>query len=44
LGNVRKDARFKRIVRDLGFVELWQRTDQWPDFCHPAGPGDFECT
>ena len=44
LSNVRKEARFKRLMSDLGFVELWRRTDQWPDFCHPTGVDDFECT
>jgi len=44
LGNVRRDARFKRIMQDLGFAELWRRTGEWPDFCRPAGTTDFECS
>ncbi|MEJ0098690.1 MAG: serine/threonine-protein kinase [Pseudomonadota bacterium] len=44
LGNVRKDARFKRILLNLGFVELWRHTGRWADFCHPVGTDDFECS
>jgi TolB-like protein len=44
LGKVRREERFKRIVSDLGFVDLWRRTGQWADFCHPKGADDFECS
>ncbi|MEO6081153.1 MAG: protein kinase [Steroidobacteraceae bacterium] len=43
LGDVRKDARFKRIVSDIGLVDLWRQRGEWADFCRPRGPTDFEC-
>jgi len=43
LAEARKDPRFKRIVRDLGFVDFWRKSDQWPDSCRARGPDDFEC-
>lgn len=43
LGEVRRDPRFKRIVRDIGWVDLWRKTGRWADACHPVGADDFEC-
>jgi hypothetical protein len=43
LSDVRKDPRFKAIVRDIGFVDLWRATGRWSDFCRPIGADDFEC-
>lgn len=43
LGKVRKDPRFKQIVRDIGFVELWRTAGRWSDSCRPVGDDDFEC-
>jgi TolB-like protein len=43
LSEVRKDSRFKRIVRDVGFADLWRRTGRWADSCRPTGTDDFEC-
>jgi serine/threonine protein kinase len=43
LGDLRRDARFKQMMRKLGLVELWQRTGRWTDFCRPAGGDDFSC-
>jgi TolB-like protein len=43
LGTARKNPRFKRIVRDIGFVDLWRKTGRWTDFCRPLGSDDFEC-
>jgi tetratricopeptide (TPR) repeat protein len=43
LSAVRKDPGFKRIVRDMGFVDLWRRTGRWADSCRPSGTDDFEC-
>jgi len=43
LSDARKEPRFKRIVRDLGFVDLWRRTGRWADACRPVGADDFEC-
>ena len=44
LSNVRKDARFRRLMRDIGFYELWRSTGEWPDFCHAKSSNDFECS
>jgi TolB-like protein len=41
--NLRSDARFKDIVRDLGLVDYWRTTGSWGDFCKPVGTDDFEC-
>ncbi len=41
--NVRADARFKDIVRELGLVDYWRTTGNWGDFCKPVGKDDFEC-
>jgi TolB-like protein/DNA-binding winged helix-turn-helix (wHTH) protein len=43
LADVRTDPRFKTIVRDIGFVDLWRKTGRWGDFCRPLGDDDFEC-
>jgi tetratricopeptide (TPR) repeat protein len=40
---VRKTERFKKIVRDAGFVEYW-RAKGWPDQCRPVGADDFACS
>ena len=42
LSEVRKQPGFKDLVRGLGLVDYWQAYG-WPDFCRPAGTGDFEC-
>jgi TolB-like protein/DNA-binding SARP family transcriptional activator/Tfp pilus assembly protein PilF len=39
---IRKTERFKALMRHAGLVDLW-RARGWPDRCHPAGAGDFEC-
>jgi hypothetical protein len=43
MSEARADPRFKQIVRDIGFVELWRATGDWPDYCRPVGEDDFEC-
>ncbi|MEP7314041.1 MAG: protein kinase [Pseudomonadota bacterium] len=43
LGEARRDPRFKRLVRDIGFEDLWRRTGRWGDYCRPVGSDDFEC-
>jgi serine/threonine protein kinase len=43
LGDVRKDPRFKDMIRKIGFVDLWRKTGHWGDFCRPLGADDFEC-
>jgi len=40
---VRRTERFKRVVRDLGFVAYW-RARGWPAQCRPAGADDFVCS
>ena len=37
------DARFKQLVRDLGFIDYFRSTGKWNDFCAPVGTDDFEC-
>ena len=41
LKDVRKDPRFKDIVRDLGLVDYWRKSGKWGDFARPAGDDDF---
>ena len=43
LSEVRRTPAFKQFLRDLGFVELWRKTGEWNDYCHPVGDDDFEC-
>ena len=43
LSEVRKDPRFKELVRELGLAKFWRVSGKWPDFCHPLGTDDFEC-
>jgi TolB-like protein len=43
LSEVRREPRFKEIVRDIGFVDLWRATGDWGDYCRPVGNDDFEC-
>ena len=40
---VRRDPRFKQLVRDLGLVDYWRKSGNWGDLCKPAGTDDFEC-
>jgi TolB-like protein len=40
---VRKTERFKAHVRKAGLVDYW-RARGWPEFCHPVGADDFECS
>lgn len=39
---VRKTARFKNVVRDLGLVEYWAARG-WPPQCRPTQANDFAC-
>ncbi len=38
---LRKTARFKNFVRDIGLVEAWRRNG-WPEYCRPSD-NDFAC-
>jgi hypothetical protein len=40
--SLRKTERFKTLVRDAGFVDVW-RVRGWPDLCRPVGADDFAC-
>jgi adenylate cyclase len=39
---LRKTARFKNFVRDIGLVEAWRRNG-WPEFCRPLDSNEFTC-
>lgn len=39
---LRQDARFKKWIEKLGFVEFWHMYG-WPDRCQPTGLDTFEC-
>jgi TolB-like protein len=41
LSPLRKDPRFKGVVREAGLVDYW-RSNTWSDDCHPQGD-DFYC-
>ena len=43
LSDARRDPRFKKMVSNIGFVELWRSTGDWADACRPVGADDFEC-
>jgi hypothetical protein len=30
---MRRDPRFVGLMRDLGLVDYWRRSGNWPDFC-----------
>jgi adenylate cyclase len=40
--SLRKTERFKALVRNVGFVDVW-RVRGWPDLCRPRGVDDFAC-
>ncbi len=40
--NVRRDPRFKALLRDLRIVDYWRETGNWGDFARPVGGDDFE--
>jgi adenylate cyclase len=40
--SLRKTERFKTLVRDAGFVDVWH-VRGWPDHCRPIGTDDFAC-
>jgi adenylate cyclase len=39
---LRKDPRFKDIVRGVGLVDHWRASRNWGDFARPLGNDDFE--
>ena len=38
---LRRNPRFKDIVRDIGFVDHWRQSGNWGDFARPVGENDF---
>lgn len=42
--DMRRLPGFKDLVSDLGLVNYWRESDNWPDFCAPVGSSDFACT
>ena len=44
MSEMRQLPGFKDYVRDAGFLNYWQTTGKWGDFCQPLPSGDdFEC-
>ena len=39
---LRRDPRFKDIVRGVGLADHWRKTGRWGDFARPVGEDDFE--
>jgi len=39
---LRRDPQFKTVMREAGFVDLWNEY-RWPDKCRPLTGDDFEC-
>jgi TolB-like protein len=41
--DLRSDARFKDLVRDVGLADYFRASSNWGDYCKPVGAEDFEC-
>ena len=41
--DVRSDARFKKLIRDLRLVDYSRASHLWSDHCRPLSGEDFEC-
>jgi hypothetical protein len=42
MSDVREMPEFKKLVRDMGFVDYWKEYG-WADLCKQVGQDDFEC-
>jgi TolB-like protein len=42
LAPLRRDSRFRDIVREVGLVDYWRKSGNWGDFARPLGEDDFE--
>ena len=42
MDDVRRDPRFKDLLREMGVVDYWRATGNWGDFARPLGDDDFE--
>ncbi len=39
---LRRDPRFKALVRDLGLYDYWRKSGKWGEHARPVGDDDFE--
>ncbi len=39
---MRRDERFKQLLRDLGIVDYWRQTGRWGDYARPLDDDNFE--
>jgi hypothetical protein len=43
LSEVRSTARFKELMREIGFADWWRQSNRWNDSCDADGDLDFKC-
>lgn len=44
MANARKTDEFENLVTDLGLVQVWRETGDWPDACRPVSTREITCT